>query len=92
MPSWASPYFYRTAAGAKVDLVIDAGNDKRIAIEIKRSMTPTLSKGFMNGCDDIQATHRFFVYPGYERFRLSKDVEAIPLKVMLKELSLILGI
>ncbi|MBE8719979.1 ATP-binding protein [Sphingobacterium pedocola] len=92
LPSWASPYFYRTAAGAEVDLVIDAGNDKRIAIEIKRSMTPTLSKGFVNGCDDIKATHRFFVYPGDERFRISKDVEAVPLKIMLKELYLILGL
>ncbi|TJY64351.1 DUF4143 domain-containing protein [Sphingobacterium alkalisoli] len=81
MPSWASPYFYRTAAGAEVDLVIDAGSDKRIAIEIKRSMTPTLSKGFMNGCDDIQATHRFFLcIPVMSAFGCQKMLKRFHLK------------
>jgi len=90
LPSWASPYFYRTSAGAEIDLLIDAGNKKRIAIEIKRSMTPSVTKGFTIGCDDVKATHRYFVYPGYERFPLSKEVTAIPLREMMEELSLIL--
>lgn len=91
LPSWASPYFYRTAAGAEIDLVIDAGTEKRIAIEIKRSLAPSVSKGFINGCQDIKATHRYFVYPGDERFPLSKEVTAIPLREMIKELAKILS-
>ena len=51
--------------------------------EIKRSLTPSISKGFIIGCEDIKATHRYFVYPGYERFPLSKDITAIPLKEMM---------
>ncbi|MFD1628350.1 ATP-binding protein [Pseudopedobacter beijingensis] len=92
LPSWALPYFYRTSAGAEIDLIIDAGNKKRIAIEIKRSLAPSISKGFTIGCEDIRATHRYFVYPGYERFPLSKEVTAIPLKEMMKELSMILSL
>jgi len=86
LPLWASPYFYRTSAGAEIDLVIEAGNKKIIAIEIKRSISPTLSKGFLIGCEDVNATHRYFVYSGAERFRISKDVTALPLTMMIEEL------
>ena len=40
-PPDASPSFYRTAAGAEVDLVLDMGGRRgRWAIEIKRSAAP----------------------------------------------------
>ena len=90
LPLWASPYFYRTSAGAEIDLVIEAGNKKVIAIEIKRSMSPSLSKGFLIGCEDVNATHRYFVYSGSERFRISKEVTALPLKMMIEELKQLL--
>lgn len=90
LPSWASPHFYRTAAGAEIDLVIEAGIKKVIAIEIKRSLSPSLSKGFIVGCEDIQATHKYFVYSGLERFRISNDVTALPLKMMMEELKQLL--
>jgi uncharacterized protein len=86
LPSWASPHFYRTSAGAEIDLVIEAGNKKVIAIEIKRSMSPSLSKGFLIGCEDVNATHRYFVFSGSERFRISKEVTALPLTMMIDEL------
>jgi hypothetical protein len=90
LPSWASPHFYRTSAGAEIDLVIEAGNKKVIAIEIKRSMSPSLSKGFLIGCADVNATHRYFVYSGSERFRISKEVTALPVKMMIEELKQLL--
>jgi hypothetical protein len=86
LPSWASPYFYRTSAGAEIDLLIEAGHKKVIAIEIKRSISPSLSKGFLIGCEDVAATHRYFVYSGKERFGISKDVTALPLTMMIEEL------
>ena len=90
LPSWASPHFYRTSAGAEIDLLIEAGNKKVIAIEIKRSMSPSLSKGFLSGCEDVGATHRYFVYSGVERFRISKEVTALPLTMMITELKALL--
>jgi len=76
--AWAEAWFYRTAAGAEIALVIQHGQ-KITAIEIKRSTAPKLPKGFHLGCADIGATTRFVVYPGEERFPLVKDVEAISL-------------
>jgi len=78
----ASAWFYRTAAGAEVDLVIEHGL-RLTAIEIKRSTAPQVSKGFYIGCDDIGATARFVVYPGNERFPLGKNTEAIPLRELM---------
>jgi len=87
LPTGGEVCFYRTAAGAEIDLVIQRGQEIT-AIEIKRSTAPTLSKGFHLGCADIGATERFVVYPGDERFPLTKDTEAIPLvelMVLLRE-------
>lgn len=86
LPVGATPWFYRTAAGAEIDLVIEFGTKKRYAIEIKRSSAPTLSKGYYQGCEDIKATHRFVVYAGKERFPVSKTITALPLTDMMLEL------
>ncbi|WP_440135400.1 DUF4143 domain-containing protein [Chitinophaga sancti] len=82
----ASAWFYRTSAGAEIDLVIESGSNKRYAIEIKRSLAPTLSKGFHVGCEDIQATDKFIVYPGKERYPAAHDVTVIPLVDVMNEL------
>ena len=60
LPMNAKPYFYRTSAGAEIDLVIEKGN-QRIAIEIKRSISPVISKGFLIGCQDLKTTQQFVV-------------------------------
>lgn len=83
LPLGISPWFYRTAAGAEIDLVIERNTKTKFALEIKRSMTPSLSKGFHLGCEDIEATHRFIVYPGKESFPVTKEVTAMPLVDMM---------
>ncbi len=81
-----TPWFYRTSAGAEVDLVIEKNSKERFAIEIKRSQAPSVSKGFHLGCEDIGATKRFIVYPGKERFPVTKEITAIPILDMMNEL------
>lgn len=83
LPIGATPWFYRTAAGAEIDLVIERNRQNISAIEIKRSMAPALSKGFYVGCEDIGATQRFMVYPGKERFPVAKGVTALPVVDMM---------
>ncbi len=83
----ATANFYRTTGGAEVDLVLTFPKQAVWAIEIKRSLSPTVEKGFYYACDDVQATRRFVVYPGTERFPLSKDTEAISLIVLMNEVS-----
>ncbi len=86
LPESCTAWFYRTAAGAEIDLVIEKDAKIRYAIEIKRSLTPTVTKGFHLGSDDIGAVARFIVYPGRDRFPVAKGVTAISIIDMMKEL------
>jgi uncharacterized protein len=86
LPVGITPWFYRTSAGAEIDLIIEQNSKKKYAIEIKRSLTPSLSKGFHLGCEDIEASNRYIVYPGKERFPVTKEVTAIPLLEMMNEI------
>lgn len=85
LPATTRTSFYRTSAGAEIDLVIEFSAKERWAIEIKRSLgSPAPSKGFYNGCEDIKATRQIVLYPGEERFKLDKKTEVMPLKMLLK--------
>jgi uncharacterized protein len=46
-------YFYRTANGAEIDLVLVKGGVPDIAIDVKRSSAPTVERGFHTACDDL---------------------------------------
>jgi uncharacterized protein len=78
-PPGSQTSFYRTSAGAEIDLLLEMGNGERWAIEIKRSSTPSVSPGFHNGCEDVEATRRFVVYPGDQDFSLRGGIRAIGL-------------
>jgi predicted AAA+ superfamily ATPase len=79
--------FYRTSAGAEVDLVLDLPKGERWAIEIKRGLTAKPEKGFHLACEDLQPARRFVVYSGEMRFPISADLEAIGLRAMTETLS-----
>ena len=91
LPEDAATWFYRTSAGAEVDLVIERGTQLRIAVEIKRSLSPALSKGFHIGCDDMAATHRLLIYPGTERYPLGHGVDVWPLNEAMREVARLTG-
>lgn len=86
LPQGLTFWFYRTSAGAEIDLVIEINNQERYAIEIKRSLAPTVSKGFYLGCEDIKATKRYVVYPGKESYPSTEGVKTISLIDLMKEL------
>jgi hypothetical protein len=88
LPPTARPTFYRTSAGAEIDLVIEFSAKNRWAIEIKRSLgSPAPSKGFYIGCADIKATRQIVLYPGSESFRLDAKTEIMPLSQVLTEVT-----
>ncbi|MDE2771533.1 MAG: ATP-binding protein [Bacteroidota bacterium] len=75
--------FYRTSAGAELDLVLEIpGFQRPIAIEIKRSLTPSLGKGFHSAISDIEPERAFVVYAGEERYPVGKSIEVIGLREM----------
>lgn len=78
-PERTEASFYRASGGAEIDLVLTLPGRKPWAIEVKRSLDPRPKKGFYSACEDIQPEERLVVYPGSERFMVSKQVEAISL-------------
>jgi uncharacterized protein len=86
LPSSARATFYRTAAGAEIDLIVEFNTRERWAIEIKRSVSdPSPSKGFYVGCEDVKAVRRIVLYPGEEAFKLNAGTEVMPLKSLLED-------
>jgi hypothetical protein len=81
-PRGTAPWFYRSAAGAEIDLVLEVPGAGTLAIEIKRSLAPALSKGFVIGCADVRATRRYLVYPGTDVFPLDRRTTALPLAAL----------
>ena len=73
-------FFYRTAVGSEIDLVLRDRRGALVAIEVKRSSAPSPSRGFVQACDDLSIAHRLLVYPGKEPFPLGHGVEAMPVR------------
>ncbi|EJL53742.1 putative ATPase (AAA+ superfamily) [Rhizobium sp. CF122] len=78
-PSDTQAHFYRTAAGAEIDLLLTRPGGRPWAIEVKRSLTPKVEKGFYLACEDLQPERRIVVYPGRETYPLKGDVVAMSL-------------
>jgi hypothetical protein len=78
-PPGTEAWFYRSSAGAEIDLTLQLGARDLWAVEVKRSLSPTPSRGFHVACDDVKATRRLLVYPGTDPYRLKGDVEVVPL-------------
>ena len=74
----AQGYFYRTGGGAEIDLLLAWPDGSLWAVEIKRSLTPKLERGFHAACDDLQPARKYVVYPGRAAYPLYPDIEAIP--------------
>ena len=62
LPAGASACFYRTAAGAELDLVVEIGN-RKIGFEVKFSSVPKVTKGFWQACDDVNVDAAYIVTP-----------------------------
>ena len=57
------------------------------AIEVERSLSPKVERGFHAACDDLRPTRKLVVYPGQESFALSHGVQAVPLGTLCQALA-----
>lgn len=80
-------YFFRTSAGAEIDLLLVWPDQTRWAIEIKRGLNTSVDRGFHQACEDLRPSRRFVVHGGTDRFRLREDLEAIPLGALAGEIA-----
>jgi len=83
----AQGYFYRSSGGAEIDLLLSWPDGGLWAIEIKRSLSPKLERGFHAACADLAPARKFVVYPGVERYRMASDIEVISLGELAAELA-----
>ena len=87
-PSGSEAYFFRTAAGAEIDLLLKfPGQRKPWAIEIKRGLAPKIERGFHSACETVRPQQRRVVYGGVERFPLAEGVDALSLPDLCDELA-----
>jgi predicted AAA+ superfamily ATPase len=79
-PDRTLPSFYRTSAGAEVDLILEfPGLSEKWVIEIKSGSVPKPTKGFYNAIEDIEPDYSFVIYAGDERYPIAEGVDAISL-------------
>jgi predicted AAA+ superfamily ATPase len=74
--------FYRTAAGAELDLVLDRPGKPSIGFEIKRTAAPALSKGLRAAIDDLKLSQTYVVCPVRKRYPLAPQVDALPVEAL----------
>lgn len=86
LPVGADASYYRTNAGAEIDLVITFADQQRWVIEIKLSESPKVSRGFYEVCADLQPAARFLVYSGSLSYSTAGDVTVLGLVSMLDRL------
>ncbi len=80
-------YFYRSSNGNEIDLVLEYSPTRRWAIEIKKSRSPSIERGFYSACDDIKAKRRIVVYSGSESYKEANGVTLMPLVTALNEVA-----
>lgn len=80
-PDWRAS-FYRTSAGAEIDLVLEKGS-ARIAVECKASTAPKLNRGFWNALDDLHIQKAWVAAPVKESYPIKNNIKVAPLRVIL---------
>lgn len=86
-PASVQGYFYRTSGGAEVDLLLAWPGGGLWAIEVKRSLSPKVERGFHAACDDLLPARKLVVYPGTESFPLGHDIQTVPLATLCQQLA-----
>jgi uncharacterized protein len=86
-PRGTEASFYRSSAGAEIDLVLKLPAGALWAMEVKRTTSPKVSRGFHIASDDLNAEHRVLVYAGDKDVPVGGDARAMPLMDALERLS-----
>jgi predicted AAA+ superfamily ATPase len=79
------PSFYRTSAGAEIDLILRRGR-RTLAFELKSSSVPRVSKGFWNALEDIAPDEAYVVAPVKESYPMKGGVMVSPLQEIIAKL------
>lgn len=80
---WGVPvYFWRTHAGAEIDVVADLGRTQW-GIEVKRTDSPAVTPSMRHALADLELERIVVVHAGPDRFSLGPRIEAVPAREFL---------
>ncbi len=80
------PFYFKTAAGAEIDLVLVKGR-RLIAVECKSSSAPEVTKGFWNALKDLGAKEAWIIAPVKESYPIEKNVRVARLEDFLEAMA-----
>ena len=86
LPRHAESFYFRTAAGAEIDLIIRLSSDEILAVEIKYGTAPRISKHFNRTCEEIGVSGKYVVYGGEDEFPIGNNVTVISLPRLMRKL------
>ncbi len=82
--------FYRTREGTECDLIISRGIKAFIAIEMKMSTSPQITRSFSNAIKDLDTKHNYILIPECKYpYSLNNNIRILDLSNMLNELDTI---
>lgn len=81
-PRWEY-YFYRTHQGAEIDLLMISPTGKKVAVEIKFSSAPQVSKGFYLSLEDVKCDHAYIIVPETSTYQKPNNVTVCSLLAFL---------
>ncbi len=79
-------WFYRTQAGAEIDLVVERGGE-RIGFEFKcgASVSRGDASGLKAGIDDGVVSRGYIIYAGKRSYPIAENIEALPAELLLSQ-------
>ena len=78
-PRGTEASFYRSSAGAEIDLILKLPDHRLWAIEVKRTTAPKVTRGFHIAADDLAVAERLLVYAEDREVPGQGGVRAMPL-------------
>lgn len=85
-PVTAEAYYYRSAQGEEIDLLLKLNEHELWAVEIKHGLSPKISPAFHKTAEEINVTKKFVVYGGNDTFSIEHNTQVISLARLMREL------
>lgn len=85
LPQWR-PFFYRTASGSEIDLILEKGR-KVVAIEFKASTAPEVTRKFRTALEILEIKEAWIVAPVKQAYPIDKYISVAPIETVIQQLS-----
>lgn len=86
-PRGTEASFYRSSAGAEIDLLLKLPGGTLWALEVKRTTRPKVTRGFHIAADDLAVDERILVYAGEREVPGQGGLRAMPLEAAMARLA-----